>query len=81
MKDINGIDLEKGQIIIAATKSTGLNIPVLKKAEVLEVSEEEPRPYIVIKYIESGKLVKIDGYMYATAERFCVIGENKKESD
>ena len=52
MKDINGIDLEKGQIIIAATKSTGLNIPVLKKAEVLEVSEEEPRPYIVIKYIK-----------------------------
>jgi hypothetical protein len=80
MKDINGVDLEKGQIIIAATKSTSYNIPILKKAEILEVSEED-KPYLVLKYMESGRIVKIDGYMYATAERFCVIGENKKESD
>jgi hypothetical protein len=80
MKDVNGVELEVGQtVVIAAKSSTGANVPNLKRATILEVFEGNdttPLPHIKVKYEESGRTCKLDGYPgtgYGMDHRVCVI--------
>lgn len=78
MKDINGKELAVGQTVVIASNSTGSNCPILKKAKVLDIKEpvvvnHRVDGYIKLEYLESGRKVTIDGYLYITDKRFCII--------
>jgi len=80
MKDINGKNLAVGQIVVVACKDQALsNCPVLKKAKIIDLKEPTGNQgiwndgYIEVKYESSGREVTIDGYLYMTDKRFCII--------